>query len=376
MDVSNFFASNIPLFAICLVMILISVRNFRMRKKESVCFLIFAGILLLLSIVVAMEIYACDNGLIYLGTIFTSIGYSVRPILLLIFIFLGDMDQKRNPWFYRVFIIAIIANAIIYLLPWFFNVPGVSNAVFHYELVNGKAIFIRDSFLNYSSHIISLAFLAVLTYLSYVRFRGIHRRDGLVLILCAAIILSTVVTEMVLQRTDLLNITSGICIMVDYIFIVTINSSKDLLTGLYDRRTFHDDIGRFKNSVNGIVVLDMNELKYYNDNFGHETGDEGLKTLANIFKASIVPATMCAYRLSGDEFLILMFQGKKEQLESTISKIKENSSQTKYSCALGSYFIDKGDSISFEEAINDAEKAMYKDKNDYYVRTGHDRRGR
>ena len=375
--VSNYFASNIPLFAVAVVMILISIRNIRVRKKESIYFLVFTGILLFLSVVVLVEQYAFENGLVYLATIFTSLGYSTRPILLLIFIILANMDEKRSPWFFRIFISLLVINVIIYILPWFFNVPGVSKAVFYYELVGGKAIFnYGTTVLNYSSHIISLGYLLVLAYLSIVRFQGKHRRDGLVLILCALIILSAVVTEMVLHRTDLLNISSGICIMIDYIFIVSINFSRDPLTNLYDRRTYYEDITKFKNIINGYIVIDMNELKYFNDNFGHEVGDDALKTLAGIFSNSINPATMCAYRLSGDEFLILMFQGKKEQLDTTLSKIKEQLAHCKYSAALGCYFVEKGENITFDEAIKKAEKLMYEDKNKYYVQSGHDRRGR
>ena len=376
MDVSNFFASNIPLFSICLVMILISIRNFKVRKKESIYFLIFTGILLLLSVVVVMEQYASVVGNIYLATIFTSIGYAARPFLILIFILLANMNDKRNIWFYRVFIGLLCLNALIYVIPWFFNVPWMSTAVFHYELIGGKAVFQYGGFLNYSSHFIALFFLVVLIYFSIASFQGKHRRDGIVLILCGLIILATVITEMVLQRTDLLNIISGICIMIDYIFIISINASRDPLTRLYDRRTYYEDLTKFQNMINGIVQLDMNELKYYNDNFGHEAGDEALVSLANIFSSSIISKSMCAYRLSGDEFLILMFQGKKEQLDEVIRIIKEKLSTCKYSAALGSYFIDKGDKTTFDEAMKKAEKLMYEDKTNYYSQSGHDRRGR
>ena len=43
---------------------------------------------------------------------------------------------------------------------------------------------------------------------------------------------------------------------------------------------------------------------------------------------------------------------------------------------MGSCFIEKGDNTSFDEAMKKAEKLMYKDKNEYYIKSGHDRRGR
>ena len=118
----------------------------------------------------------------------------------------------------------------------------------------------------------------------------------------------------------------------------------------------------------------MNELKYLNDNFGHEAGDEALKVIADIFDNSISRATMCVYRLSGDEFLVLMFQGKKNELDTATELIKKRIKETKYSVAIGSYFYEKTDNITFEEAMKKAEELMYQDKTNYYVTSGHNRR--
>ena len=379
MDISYYLASNIPLLSICLVVIFISIRNIKVRTRQSIYFLSFTVIVLLLATVVFMEKYASTYGLVVVGTIFTSIGYIFRPILLFIFILLANMDEKRSKWFYIVSSSLLAVNIVIYMLPLFFGVEGPSTAVFYYTLeADGTALFHRGDHmvLNFTSHIISFIYLVVLSVLSMLRFKGKHRRDALVLFLCVIIITSTVITEVLTARSDLLNIIAGICILIDYIFIVSINSSRDPLTHLYDRRTYYEDISKYKNIINGVIQIDMNELKYFNDNFGHEAGDEALLTIANVLESSIVPATMCAYRLSGDEFLVVMFQGKKEQLESTVDRIKLKMSESKYSIALGYYFVEKGNQITFDELMKKAEGYMYDDKAEYYVKSGHDRRGR
>ena len=162
--------------------------------------------------------------------------------------------------------------------------------------------------------------------------------------------------------------------MINYIFIMSINTSRDPLTNLYDRRTYYEDLSRYRNLINGIIQIDMNELKYLNDHYGHGVGDNALNELARIFENCSDEATMCVYRLSGDEFLILMFEGKKEQLENTINKIKESLKDSKYTIALGSYFIEKGDDITFEDALKKAEDLMYIDKDEHYETSGHARR--
>ena len=81
MDFFNYLANNVPLFSISLVMIFLSARNLKIRKKESILFLVFTAIVLLLSVVVTIEKLSQRDGLVVLGTVFTSIGYIFRPIL-------------------------------------------------------------------------------------------------------------------------------------------------------------------------------------------------------------------------------------------------------------------------------------------------------
>ena len=377
MDISSYFVINIPLFTISIVMAFLAFRNLRVRKKESIFFLVFTLIVLILSVVVFMEKYSQAKGLPETGTVFTSLGYILRPILLYIFVLLTNMEFKRGRGFYLLVTIPLFVNLLVYLIPVIFmKVEPLAKLIFYYQMNDDgvSASFMRGTFLNFISHAICLFYLGVSVYVSTVRFHGKHRRDGMVLIICVAIIFTTVLTEVITSRSDLLNIVCGICMMINYIFILSVNSSRDPLTNLYDRRTYYEDISRYKALVNGIIQIDMNGLKYVNDNFGHNSGDQALLIIGNALENSVNKGEMCAYRLSGDEFLILMYQGKKEELDETVLAIKEGMSNTNYSVAIGSYFIEKHDKISFEEAMKKAEELMYSDKEIYYKETGFDRR--
>lgn len=377
MDLINYLASNIPLFSICAVMYFLAIRNIKLRKKEGILFIAFTTIVLFLSTVVTIEKYSQKMGYVELGTIFTSLGYIFRPILLYIFVLLANMEEKRKRRFYIACGLPLAINFIIYMFPLFFGVPGLSTFVFSYTLnPDGTASFVRGGFMNFTSHIVCALYLVVLIYVSTVRFHGKHRRDGLVLILCVVIVTITVIVEMLTNRNDLLNIVCEICAMINYIFIMSVNTSKDPLTDLYDRRTYYEDVARYQNLINGVIEIDMNELKFLNDNYGHSEGDTALSSIARVFVDSVEPSLMCTYRLSGDEFVILMFQGKKEQLEKTVNTIKEKLNESKYSVALGYYFIEENDETTFEEAIKKAEKLMYIDKNEHYEVSGHLRRER
>lgn len=378
MEFLNYLANNIPLFSICVVMIFISFRNLRLRRKESIYFLVFTTILLILSVVVEMEKYSQRTGMVVVGTIFTALGYILRPSLLFIFILLANMDYSRSRRFYLTCFIPLVVVALVYLIPVaFIGVDPLRTMVFYYQDVgDGTAKFVRGDIipLNFVSHAISLFYLGILIYVSTMRFHGKHRRDGMVLIICVAIIFVTVLTEVLTGRNDLLNIICGICMMINYIFILSVNSSRDPLTNLYDRRTYYEDTSRYKELINGVIQIDMNGLKYVNDHYGHNSGDHALLIIGNALENSVNKNEMCAYRLSGDEFLILMYQGKKEMLEKTVEAIKEGMNDTHYSVAIGYYFIEKGEKTTFEEAMKKAELLMYSDKEVFYKETGFDRR--
>ena len=200
-----------------------------------------------------------------------------------------------------------------------------------------------------------------------------NRREGIVILVCVIFIFLTVAAEMIGNRNDLLNMVSEVCAMIFYVFVTSLSNKEDVLTKLFNRRAFYEDTSRFSKTINGVIQIDMNGLKFLNDNFGHGAGDAALVGVAAILKKSIGEYdNMYVYRLSGDEFVILMLNGTDEELNGTIDKIRNNINNSDYSIAVGGCFTDND--ISFEEAMKIAEKEMYDDKNRYYSESGHDRR--
>ena len=380
MSFADYFVPNVPLFAISFVMYYLAIRNIRIRRKESIDFIVFSSLVLVLSVVVFFDKYAQLHGMVHLATVMTSLGYILRPALMYIFILLANMGIRRRDNFFFLWSLPIFVNAIIYILPLFFNVPGISTIVFSYENVTNEAgetiaHLHRGSILNFSSHALCAVYLGLLIFISTNMFHGKRSRDGVILIICALILSGTVVVEMIFNRNDLLNIVCDICAMINYIFIISVSSSRDPLTKLYDRRAYYEDLARYKKYINGVIQIDMNELKYLNDNFGHDAGDIALNVLANIFGDNINRNSMCPYRLSGDEFVILMFKGKKDDLEKAVASIRKRVKDSSYSAAIGyCYFETKKDGTTFEQAMKRAEELMYLDKSQFYESVGHDRR--
>lgn len=159
-------------------------------------------------------------------------------------------------------------------------------------------------------------------------------------------------------------------------------SIKDELTGLYNRRGYEvdcDEIGR-ENTLSeySIIMMDLNGLKSANDNIGHEAGDEliigAAKCMSNAF-ASLGNV----YRVGGDEFVALL-KGTKESVEGSITTFDYLTSKFKgrliseLSVSKGVVVCSEYPELSFEELKAMADKLMYADKDEYYRRTGKNRR--
>jgi diguanylate cyclase (GGDEF)-like protein/PAS domain S-box-containing protein len=96
-------------------------------------------------------------------------------------------------------------------------------------------------------------------------------------------------------------------------------SATDALTVLPNRRTFsrrsEQAAQALRNSKKpyGLILLDLDGLKQINDEYGHDVGDEVLRSLGNILNSQLRNSSDMAARLGGDEFGILCFGDINEQ---------------------------------------------------------------
>ncbi|RYZ89649.1 MAG: diguanylate cyclase [Proteobacteria bacterium] len=92
---------------------------------------------------------------------------------------------------------------------------------------------------------------------------------------------------------------------------VKAQSLEDGLTGLFNRRAFDlkiaEEVDRAKryNLPFSLLMIDVDNFKAFNDNFGHPEGDEVLRTLAQIFKEETRPHDFVA-RYGGEEFVLIL----------------------------------------------------------------------
>ena len=88
-------------------------------------------------------------------------------------------------------------------------------------------------------------------------------------------------------------------------------SVRDFLTGLFNRRYLEETLERElsresrANHFLGIIMMDLDNLKYFNDLYGHATGDTILRNLGNLLINQIRNEDI-ASRIGGDEFIVVL----------------------------------------------------------------------
>lgn len=164
-----------------------------------------------------------------------------------------------------------------------------------------------------------------------------------------------------------------------YISIIQEISITDGLTNVYNRRHFNEIFPKVINSAKRkdelicFLLLDIDHFKQYNDNYGHQMGDNVLVKFASCLKFSLKRADDIAFRLGGEEFGVLFQSKDKEKalefantLKNNIEKLlipHEYNSASKYiTASLGLICKYGRDVKNIDEVYKEADDLLYKSK--------------
>jgi len=148
---------------------------------------------------------------------------------------------------------------------------------------------------------------------------------------------------------------------------------RDAMTGLFNRRGYEKNInnyfeskGQMKTPI-AVASIDMDGLKYINDNFGHSAGDEAIKTIADCISKALNQEEFAA-RMGGDEFtavLVLDSPGRIGQFIRNLRNLVKSANKEKnypypVSASIGTCEVTAWEDLL--ECMNKADKAMYLEK--------------
>lgn len=172
-------------------------------------------------------------------------------------------------------------------------------------------------------------------------------------------------------------VCSAISLLILFINIQNYQLSRDILTGLFNRRQTDKqlawEINRLETSDDKLFVMmiDVDNFKRINDEFGHLIGDQALITVSDILKKSYRAKDFIG-RFGGDEFIIIGHANNKAEIDALIDSANDtiaaynNSGTLIYTLSLsaGYQMYSKEDRLSIDSIISSADAEMYRIKSE------------
>lgn len=149
----------------------------------------------------------------------------------------------------------------------------------------------------------------------------------------------------------------------------------DAMTGTMNKMAYKEAVISIEKQMEegtaefAVVVMDINNLKKINDNFGHEFGDMLIRDSVSIIQSTFKESTI--YRIGGDEFVTILKNddvGKKAEYLSVFNDeiTRFNRNNTKYEqkvqIAIGIAAYISGEDKSFQTVFRRADSVMYENK--------------
>jgi diguanylate cyclase (GGDEF)-like protein len=152
------------------------------------------------------------------------------------------------------------------------------------------------------------------------------------------------------------------------------SANFDSMTGLQNTTSYASWVADFNKELDhkqidfGIVVLDLNNLKKANDEYGHKVGDAlivtSAKIIADVFQGSPT------FRIGGDEFLVVLQNSNLDHSEKLLAQLDFKCANTfvgenakiPVSIAVGYARFDSDIDLCLKDVINRADAAMYENK--------------
>ncbi len=341
---------NWALVLILLAFIIMLIINVFLDKKTVIRMSILIGLLFVLSLTVFFEFYLLDKNLYpNIRIVLIAIRYSSTPFIMALIIF---TIIKRARWVITIpaFLLLII-DIISIFTGIVFSIDSDGN------MVRGV--------LGYLPYIVVGIYSFLFIYI-LLKYNSKDITDIIPIVFLAFAFLTGLVFPFIMGKdySKIFTTTVAIAVFVYYVFLILQLTKKDALTGLLNRQAYYDSINKKSKDITAVISIDMNGLKAINDNKGHIAGDNAIISVSR----SIVNALgfrQSAYRLGGDEFIVLCFKTKEEDLHKIVSNIRKNVNETEYSCSIGYTYNDYYDK-DVEEMVKISDDMMYQDKKEHY----------
>ncbi len=320
--------------------------------------------------------YACSmmSHYIYARTFLSVCGYLVRPMLVYPFIMLiREYGPKENKFKY----LDLIPFGILFIIECIALEP-TNHLVFFFSDDN---IFDRGP-LGYSSQIVTIFYL-VEGIVQIIRATKSARKVNTFLVVTIFLYCSLSMLIETIFNIRSLGVNACIYSVVLFMFTLQANhlsaatlqlkrlSEEDSLSGLanryYGEKSIREKLDEGKSGY--FFILDVDDFKSINDNYGHYIGDEAIIRIAKVLK-KCTKENDIVMRLGGDEFAIYSYEDKNLDIDSYINNIFKEISNIKLpikdeytiNISVGVAKIEDNKKTSFDRIYKIADDKLYNSK--------------
>lgn len=273
--------------------------------------------------------------------------FSIADFLITLFMQLfGVVDFKESIFvFHALFLCSVII--IIYT-----NVK---------ELIIGKDKLMKTV----KIHLLSIVLLAICGLVDLITYYVFHATDSGIFIKVGILGYIIVLLYLAVNRSIKLIRSNEQLDRINQI------ASFDAITQLSNRAVFQEDINAILEKDYpdyGIAVFDLNDLKEFNDQYGHSVGDYYIIISSEILQ-DVFGKYGTVYRIGGDEFCSIIkgvsedgFRALEDKMNKRIEGLNGMYFSRNMSIAAGYATYDSDHDLSLNDTFQRADKDMYRDK--------------
>lgn len=342
------YSNLLPIIVLVIFIFLISY-NPVFSKKQARLFLLAALIDFIMIIVISLDFifsaFSTEEFAI-LRTVTTFLNFTISPLIPLL-LYRISKPENHIKWIYIPFVI----NVILCLI----SIP--TGIIFDIDQLNG---YDRGT-LFFMPFLTTIYFMVILFLNSRYRYLRSQYSERIFLLIIIALLSGSMILEIVFRYRFFVWTTSAISLPLYYLLLNINHAILDPLTGAFNRLMYTKNLNTIENKkVCVIALLDINDFKNVNDQFGHDVGDRFLIQFTNIISHHIANDAML-YRIGGDEFIIIAkktnnVQKIKTQLDTALKEANQH--QIDFSYGIDVYKPE----LHLGDFLNTIDQLMYENK--------------
>ncbi len=306
---------NILAIIMCIAAIVLVCFNKKLYNHNIVFFIVTVSINIIMLAVEIIDHYFSLGSpeTINLRIAINTIGIIVAPLIAYFLILFNMPSPKKH--IKRILIMLI--PEIIYLALCLINIK--TGWIFTVSTAN---VYTPGS-------LYIITFVVFFIYIVLIFLEVEHKRDDysademIFLFIILFVGMMAFVIQMLFTDLYLLWSTAALFCLLYYIILREMQYKYDPMTGMKNRATFDREMLHAEKDGEeiAIVVLDVNELKSINDNFGHLEGDSAIVSVCNIIQEIFNSYGSC-YRIGGDEFTVICREIKEDELKLALKRLQ------------------------------------------------------